>query len=67
MHTSQFSMGVDIADVTNDGFPEIMSTDMLPNDPYILKRHQEIFYNYLKIKSSDPLEVKAAALLKLTF
>jgi hypothetical protein len=37
------------------------------DDPYILKRHQEIFYDYLKIKPLDPLEVKAAALLKLTF
>ena len=38
MHTSQFSMGVDVADVTNDGYPEIISMDMLPADPYILKR-----------------------------
>jgi enediyne biosynthesis protein E4 len=38
MHTSQFSMGVDVADVNNDGYPEIISTDMLPSDPYILKR-----------------------------
>ena len=38
MHTSQFSMGVDIADVNNDGYPEIISADMLPSDPYILKR-----------------------------
>ncbi len=38
MHTSQFSMGVDVADVNNDGFPEIISMDMLPADPYILKR-----------------------------
>jgi hypothetical protein len=38
MHTSQFSMGVDVADITNDGFPEIISMDMLPEDPYILKR-----------------------------
>ncbi|NTS41797.1 VCBS repeat-containing protein [Flavisolibacter sp. BT320] len=38
MHTSQFSMGVDVADITNDGFPEIISMDMLPADPYILKR-----------------------------
>ena len=38
MHTSQFSMGTDIADITNDGFPEIISMDMLPEDPYILKR-----------------------------
>lgn len=38
MHTSQFSMGVDIADVNNDGYPEIISMDMLPSDPFILKR-----------------------------
>ncbi|MDQ6844999.1 MAG: VCBS repeat-containing protein, partial [Bacteroidota bacterium] len=38
MHTSQFSMGVDMADLTNDGYPEIISTDMLSSDPYILKR-----------------------------
>lgn len=38
MQTSQFSMGVDIADITNDGYPEIISMDMLPEDPYILKR-----------------------------
>lgn len=36
MHTSQFSMGVDVADVTNDGYPEIISADMLPSDPVIL-------------------------------
>ena len=38
MHTSQFSMGVDVADADNDGFPEIISMDMLPSDPAILKR-----------------------------
>ena len=38
MHTSKFSMGVDVADVNNDGNPEIISMDMLPSDPYILKR-----------------------------
>lgn len=38
MHTSQFSMGVDVADVDNDAQPEIISMDMLPADPYILKR-----------------------------
>ncbi|HWB90751.1 MAG TPA: VCBS repeat-containing protein [Puia sp.] len=56
MHTSQFSMGVDVADVNNDGLPEIMSMDMLPYDPYILKRslgedtwdifHMKIDYGY---------------------
>jgi hypothetical protein len=38
MHTSQFTMGVDIADVNNDAYPEIISMDMLPYDPYILRR-----------------------------
>jgi hypothetical protein len=38
MHTSQFTMGVDIADVNNDGFSEVITMDMLPADPYILKR-----------------------------
>ena len=38
MHTSQYSMGVDVADLNNDGHPEIVSMDMLPSDPYILKR-----------------------------
>jgi enediyne biosynthesis protein E4 len=38
MHTSQFSMGVDVADINNDAAPEIISMDMLPADPYILKR-----------------------------
>ncbi|MEJ7830065.1 MAG: VCBS repeat-containing protein, partial [Segetibacter sp.] len=37
-HTSQFSMGVDIADINNDAYPEIISMDMLPYDPYVLKR-----------------------------
>ncbi|MCX6215381.1 VCBS repeat-containing protein [Spirosoma sp.] len=31
-HLAQFSMGVDIADYNNDGQPDIMSLDMLPED-----------------------------------
>ena len=31
-------MGVDVADINNDGYPDIISMDMLPSDPYILKR-----------------------------
>ena len=37
MHTSRFSMGVDMADLNNDAFNEIISLDMLPSDPKILK------------------------------
>ncbi|MDX1627752.1 MAG: VCBS repeat-containing protein [Fulvivirga sp.] len=36
-HTSRFSMGVDIADFNNDNLADVMSLDMLPNDPVILK------------------------------
>ena len=37
LHTSRFTMGVDIADFNNDGLSDIVSLDMLPYDPFILK------------------------------
>ena len=36
-YTSYFSMGLDIADVNNDGWPDIYTTDMLPEDDKRLK------------------------------
>jgi hypothetical protein len=53
MHTSQFSMGVDVADINNDGYSEVISMDMLPSDPYILKRSlgedaYDIFYEKIR-------------------
>jgi enediyne biosynthesis protein E4 len=36
-YISYFSMGLDIADLTNDGWPDIYVTDMLPADEYRLK------------------------------
>ncbi len=50
MHTSQFSMGVDIADLNNDGYAEIITMDMLPSNREILKRslgedEYDLFYN----------------------
>lgn len=67
MHTSEFSMGVDMADINNDGFPEIISMDMLPYDPYILRRSlaeddydiftQKISYGYTYQYSRNNLQL----------
>jgi hypothetical protein len=40
-HMAQFSMGVDIADVNNDGHYDLFSVDMLPADN---KRQKEFFW-----------------------
>ncbi len=51
MHTSQFSMGVDAADINNDAFPDIISMDMLPYESYMLKRSiSEDDYNIFQHK-----------------
>src|SRR5688572_2069871 len=36
-YSSYFSMGLDIADVNNDGLPDVYTTDMLPEDGYRLR------------------------------
>ena len=36
-HLSMFSMGADIADINNDGYPDIFSTDMLPEEDFRVK------------------------------
>lgn len=36
-HISMFSMGGDMADLNNDGYPEIFTVDMLPSDDYRVK------------------------------
>jgi hypothetical protein len=39
-HTARYTMGVDFADMNNDAFPDLISMDMLPDDPLILKSAQ---------------------------
>ena len=58
-HTSRFSMGNDVADINHDGWPDMMSLDMLAEDETVLKssegdddfqvqklRIQQFGYNY---------------------
>ena len=36
-YSSYFSMGLDVADIDNDGWPDIYTTDMMPEDEYRLR------------------------------
>ncbi|MBT8270146.1 MAG: VCBS repeat-containing protein [Bacteroidia bacterium] len=52
-HTTHYSMGNDIADINNDGNPDILSVDMLPEDletykTSALEYNYQIYSNYLK-------------------
>src|SRR6185295_6424203 len=47
---SMFSMGADIADINNDGYPEIYVTDMLPEDDARIKT-KTTFENWDKYQS----------------
>lgn len=50
-HSSQFSMGVDAADINNDGMPDVVSMDMLPYQPDMLRRSlSEDDYNIFQHK-----------------
>ena len=52
-HTSHFSMGNDIADIDNDGWPDIVSLDMLPENLQAYKTsgreyNNSVYEQYLK-------------------
>lgn len=46
-HTSRFSMGNDVADVNNDGYPDVVTLDMYPADESVEKASQ----------GEDPLDI----------
>lgn len=66
-HNSRFSMGVDVADVNNDLWPDLMTLDMLPRDEAVIKTSAgedsyEIYsfklkYGYHKQVSRNTLQI----------
>lgn len=69
-HTSRFSMGNDVADVNNDGYPDVLTLDMYPADETVEKSSSgedpldiyqyKLQYGYMNQYSRNCLQISQA-------